>query len=113
QPIVAARIAASEERGDDAIALLEQAVAAEDTLADNEPADWFFPARHRLGAQLLLAGRAARAEQVYREDLRRQPKNGWALRGLAAALEAQGRTRDAIRTTHELAAVGPPPDIPR
>jgi tetratricopeptide (TPR) repeat protein len=111
QAIVAARIAASEERSDDAIALLEQAVAAEDKLAYNEPADWFFPARHLLGAQLLLAGRAAQAEQVYREDLRRHPRNGWALQGLAAALKGQGKTRDAIRTTHELAAVWQHADI--
>jgi tetratricopeptide (TPR) repeat protein len=111
QPIVAARIAASEERHAEAIALLEQAVAAEDKLAYNEPADWFFPARHLLGAQLLLAGRAAQAELVYREDLRRHPKNGWALQGLAAALKAQGRARDATRTTHELAAVWQHADI--
>jgi len=111
QPIVAARIAASEQHREDAIRLLEQAVAAEDKLAYNEPADWFFPVRHLLGAQLLLAGRAAPAEQVYREDLRRHPKNGWALQGLATALKAQGRTRDAIRTRHELAAVWQHADI--
>ena len=51
-PIVAARLAATERRDADAIALLEQAVAAEDQLAYDEPADWFFPARHLLGAQL-------------------------------------------------------------
>src|SRR5208283_3094389 len=43
-PIVAARVAATERRDADAIALLEQAVAAEDRLAYDEPADWFFPA---------------------------------------------------------------------
>ena len=111
QPIVAARIAESEERRADAITLLEQAVAAEDKLAYNEPADWFFPARHLLGAQLLLAGRARQAEQVYREDLRHNPRNGWALRGLAAALKAQGRAGDALRTTHELDAVWQHADI--
>ncbi|TLY85527.1 MAG: hypothetical protein E6K35_11795 [Gammaproteobacteria bacterium] len=104
QPIVAARIAASEERGEEALTLLAQAVAAEDRLSYNEPADWFFPARHLLGAQLLLAGQATRAEQVYREDLRRNPGNGWALRGLAAALTAQGRAADAARARHELDA---------
>ena len=102
QPIVAARIAATEGRGEDAIRLLEEAVAAEDRLAYNEPSDWFFPARHLLGAQLLLGGQAARAEQVYRDDLRRNPANGWSLEGLAAALKAQGRARDAARAAHEL-----------
>jgi len=111
QRIVAARIAASEQHREDALKLLEQAVAAEDKLAYNEPADWFFPARHLLGAQLLLAGRARQAEQVYREDLRRNPRNGWALRGLAAALKAQGRAGDAARTTRELDAVWQHADI--
>jgi 3-hydroxyacyl-CoA dehydrogenase len=104
QPIVAARIAASEERSADAITLLGQAVAAEDRLSYNEPADWFFPARHLLGAQLLLGGQATRAEQVYREDLRHNPGNGWALQGLAAALTAQGRAADAAHARHELHA---------
>ena len=58
EPVLAARIAATERRDAEAIALLRQAVAAEDALAYNEPADWFFPARQLLGAQLLLAGAA-------------------------------------------------------
>jgi tetratricopeptide (TPR) repeat protein len=90
-PVLAARIAATELRGGDAIRALEEAAAAEDQLAVGADARWFFPVRHLLGAQLLLAGRAADAERVYREDLRRHPDNGWALFGLAAALRAQGR----------------------
>ena len=104
EPIVAARIAATERRNDEALGLLRQAVAAQDVLAYNEPADWFFPARHLLGAQLLIAGRAAEAEHVYREDLERNPVNGWALYGLAAALRAQGRTRDAAQVARRFEA---------
>ena len=48
------------------------------------PPDWFFPARQLLGAQLLLAGQPAAAEAVYREDLKRNPDNGWSLYGLCA-----------------------------
>jgi cytochrome c-type biogenesis protein CcmH/NrfG len=44
---------------------------------------------------LLAAGRAGEAEQAYREDLVRYPNNGWSLRGLARALAAEGRTREA------------------
>ena len=104
EPIVAARIAATEQRNDEAVRLLRQAVAAQDELAYNEPADWFFPARHLLGAQLLIAGRAAEAEHVYREDLERNPANGWALYGLAAALRAQGRTHDAAQVSRAFEA---------
>jgi tetratricopeptide (TPR) repeat protein len=104
EPIVAARIAATEQRNDEALALLRQAVAAQDRLAYNEPADWFFPARHLLGAQLLIAGDAAEAERVYRDDLERNPANGWALYGLATAVRAQGRAQEAARITREFEA---------
>jgi tetratricopeptide (TPR) repeat protein len=104
EPIVAARIAATESHNDEALALLRQAVTAQDKLAYNEPADWFFPARHLLGAQLLIAGRAAEAEHIYREDLERNPANGWSLYGLAAALREQGKTRAAERATREFEA---------
>ncbi|MBV8496548.1 MAG: hypothetical protein JO361_07195, partial [Gammaproteobacteria bacterium] len=102
EPIVAARIAASSGRDGEAATLLEQAVAAEDRLAYDEPADWFFPARHLLGAELLIAGRAADAARVYREDLERNPRNGWALSGLAAALRAAGRSAEAAAVTRQL-----------
>jgi tetratricopeptide (TPR) repeat protein len=104
EPILAARIAATEQHNDEAIARLREAVAAQDKLAYNEPADWFFPARHLLGAQLLIARQPAEAERVYREDLKRNPANGWALYGLAAALRAQGKAAEAARVTHEFEA---------
>jgi tetratricopeptide (TPR) repeat protein len=70
---------------------LRKAVELEDNLLYSEPPDWPIPPRHNLGAVLLTAGRAAEAEQVYREDLQRHRNNGWALYGLAKSLEAQGK----------------------
>ena len=93
--VAAARIAGAEGHDDDALRLLGEAVKLEDALSYNEPADWFFPVRHLLGAALLSAGQAADAEQVYREDLQRHPANGWSLRGLAQALETEGRGDEA------------------
>jgi hypothetical protein len=90
-----ARIADAEERRADAIALLTEAAAKEDRLAYDEPSDWFFPVRHLLGAALLRAGTAREAEDVYREDLRRHPENGWALFGLAQSLSAQHKDTEA------------------
>ncbi|HYX74738.1 MAG TPA: hypothetical protein VE819_08660 [Steroidobacteraceae bacterium] len=101
EPILAARIAATEQRNDEALAQLRAAVAAQDKLSYNEPADWFFPARHLLGAQLLIAHRAAEAERVYRDDLQRNPGNGWALQGLATALRDQGKAADAARAARD------------
>src|SRR5258707_4056381 len=67
-PIVAARIAASEQRGARAIELLSEAVAAEDELPYNEASDWVLPAPHLLRAPLLLPERAAESPPRFRED---------------------------------------------
>jgi tetratricopeptide (TPR) repeat protein len=75
---------------DTAFSLLREAAAAEDALAYDEPPDWMMPVRHALGAALVQARRFEEAEQVYREDLRRFPDNGWSLFGLARALYARG-----------------------
>jgi tetratricopeptide (TPR) repeat protein len=93
--VAKARIATAQRNAAEAISILQQAVAAEDGLAYDEPADWFVPVRHVLGAELLKAGRPTDAEAVYREDLRRHPGNGWALYGLAQALAAQARKDEA------------------
>jgi len=78
-----------------AIAALQRAVQFEDALNYNEPSDWYFPARHALGAVLLAAGRPVEAEVVYAQDLVHYPENGWSLFGLAQSLTAQNRTDDA------------------
>ena len=44
-----------------------------------EPPFSYMPMRHGLGAALLAKGDAAAAEEVYREDLKRNPSNGWSL----------------------------------
>jgi tetratricopeptide (TPR) repeat protein len=90
-----ARIAEIEGQTLVAIGLWRQAVAAQDRLVYAEPADWFYPLRHFLGAALLDAQMFPEAEQVYREDLRRNPGNGWAIYGLTQTLRAEGRTADA------------------
>ena len=84
-------------RGDLAAALtaFRAAIAKEDALRYDEPPNWLLPVRHQLGAALLAAGKPIEAEQVYREDLRKNPHNGWSLYGLSQSLEAQGRTAQA------------------
>lgn len=80
---------------DGAVSHLRAAVAIEDTLQYIEPPDWVQPVRHALGAILLESGRAGEAAEVYREDLRRLPENGWSLFGLARCEEAMGNAAES------------------
>jgi tetratricopeptide (TPR) repeat protein len=93
--VLAGEIAAK--GGDPATAerLLRAAVAEQDTHWFTEPPPWYFPVRQALGAVLLQGGRPAEAEKVYREDLARNPGNGWSLFGLAQSLRGQGKTAEA------------------
>jgi tetratricopeptide (TPR) repeat protein len=85
------------ERGDHAaaIAQLREAAAIEDAIPYDEPPGWHAPVRQTLGVALLAAGKPAEAEAAYREELARNPDNGWSLFGLAASLRAQGKAADA------------------
>ena len=87
--VLAGELAAANMDYAGAVKALDAAVALEDGNVYYEPPLWHQPARHTLGAILLKAGKAARAEEAYREDLRRNPGNGWALYGLSRALKAQ------------------------
>ena len=93
-------------RGGDALTAVKaftKAAALEDRLAYMEPPTWYYPVRQSLGKALLAAGKAREAEDAYRSDLQRFPENGWSLRGLANALTAQGRTREAAEVERRFA----------
>jgi tetratricopeptide (TPR) repeat protein len=74
---------------------LENAVAAQDAIPYMEPAYWPISTRPALGAALLQSGDAVKAEQVFREDLKHWPRNGWGLLGLEKSLRAQGKEQQA------------------
>jgi tetratricopeptide (TPR) repeat protein len=93
--VLGAKIALAKKDKEGAIALLQSAVAAQDTLKYAEPEDWFFPVRESLGAALLMNGDNAGAERVFREDLDHHPRNPRSLFGLQQALKAQGKEYDA------------------
>ena len=93
--VLAGEIAARGGDADTAVKHLAEAVRIQDGHWFTEPPPWYFPVRQSLGAALLQAGRAAEAEAVYREDLRRNPENGWSLFGLAQSLRAQNKTVEA------------------
>jgi len=95
EAILAAKIALIKNQPEIAIEQLHQAVTIQDALKYDEPPDWFFPVRESLGAALMLNGDATRAEQVFREDLARNPRNPRSLFGLHETLVKQGRDYDA------------------
>jgi Flp pilus assembly protein TadD len=93
--VLGAKITLGKKDNAGAIALLQNAVAVQDTLKYSEPEDWFFPVRESLGAALLMNGDNAGAEKVFREDLDHHPRNPRSLFGLQQALKAQGKEYDA------------------
>ena len=80
-------------RTDDAIRLWTNAVAAADKVPYDEPPVFFYPVRESLGAALLLSGKAADAERVFREDLARHPRNARSLFGLQESLDQTRQER--------------------
>lgn len=96
---------------EEALAELAAASQIEDRLRYSEPPDWIHPVRHVWGAILLAEGRAAEAEAVYRQDLARQPNNGWSLYGLAQSLVQQNRREEAQRIQKQFEAVWRDADV--
>jgi len=93
--VLGAKIAAIKKDNTEAVAMLREAVAIQDSLKYGEPPDWFFPVRESLGAALLMTGDAASAEKVFRADLDRNPRNPRSLFGLHETLIRQKREYDA------------------
>ena len=90
-----ARIAGAKKDRKAAVAAWQQAVEAQDALTYSEPPDWYYPVRESLGAALFVDGQKAEAENVFREELERNPRNPRALFGLWETLKAQKKTADA------------------
>ncbi|MGI8958961.1 MAG: tetratricopeptide repeat protein [Bryobacteraceae bacterium] len=93
-----------------AIELWKKAVEAQDALIYDEPPPWYYPVRESWGAALLGNGQAAEAEAVFREDLKRNKRNGRSLFGLMESLKFQDKTSDAewVRKEFETAWKGGP-----
>jgi cytochrome c-type biogenesis protein CcmH/NrfG len=79
----------------------------------SEPPSWFYPVRESLGAALFLSGRITEAEQAFREDLERNPRNPRSLFGLLESLRALGKSHDAefVQTEFRAAWKGDPSDL--
>lgn len=88
-----------EDKLEEGIAELREAIKLEDALKYDEPPAWIIPVRHSLGAVLMNSRRYAEAEQVYRDDLARLRDNGWSLYGLAESLRLQHKNAAEAKLT--------------
>ncbi|SFS55015.1 hypothetical protein SAMN04487906_0809 [Zhouia amylolytica] len=103
EKVLEAELLASEEKYDESIALLKEAVAIEDALNYQEPPDWFFSVRHHLGAVQIEAGAYEDAIATYEEDLKVLPRNGWAQQGMKLAYEKMNN-KDKVSELEKLLA---------
>ncbi len=99
--VLDARIAGAGSDRAAAIAAWRTAVDRQDALSYDEPPAWYAPVRESLGAALFSDGQYADAEQIFRADLARNPRNGRSLFGLVKTLEARGETAAAATARSE------------
>jgi tetratricopeptide (TPR) repeat protein len=110
-PLLAGEIEYRKGNLDAGFALLREAASRDSDLAYNEPWGWMVPAAHALGALLLESGRVEEAEEVYRDDLKRHPNNGWSLHGLAECRRRSGDASGAESVDEMFAAAWSRADI--
>jgi tetratricopeptide (TPR) repeat protein len=89
----------------EAVADFRNAAAIERNRPYTKPPYRHRPVIHILGAALIQDHRPAEAEAVYRESLKTYRIDGWALFGLAQALDAQSKREEAaqVRKTFDQA----------
>ena len=95
-------IAMAENNTTEAVIQFSKAVAVQDKLPYTEPPFWYYPTRLSLGKALLKSGNASEAESVFKENLQRYPRNGWAMYGLIDALKAQNKDTSKIQQRFDI-----------
>jgi tetratricopeptide (TPR) repeat protein len=93
--VIDARLGAAKGMKEYAVEQMQLAVDAQDKLNYTEPAVWYYPVRESLGAALLAAGKPEAAAQVFRADLKQNPRNPRSLFGLMEALLMEKKDVDA------------------
>ena len=99
--VAAAKLDSGKGDTETAIKHWRAAAEAQDKLNYTEPPDWYYPVRESLGAALLGSGQAKQAEEVFRDDLRRNPRNPRSLFGLEESLAAQHLDNEWVRREFE------------
>jgi tetratricopeptide (TPR) repeat protein len=93
--VLSGEMAAAQGQYAKAVGLLEKGVEYEENLVYSEPPAWHIPVRHNLGAVLIQAGQAKKAQEVYEADLAINRENGWSLFGLYQSYLMQGNMEEA------------------
>ena len=101
QDVLDARIAEAMHNYKNALEFFNKGVSDEDSLAYDEPPQWFHPVRESLGGFLLRSGNYAEAEKVFRADLERNRHSGRSLFGLMESLKAQKKSQAAATVQQE------------
>jgi tetratricopeptide (TPR) repeat protein len=81
-----------------------RAVKLESKIQYDEPPAWFYPVRQSLAAALLRNGQAKEAESVFRESIKKHPRDGRLLFGLWQSLMAQNRDNEAALVEQQFTA---------
>lgn len=95
EDVLAARIAEAKHDYQKALDNFFKGIKDEDSLAYDEPPQWFHPVRESLGGFLLRTGNYVDASGLFRADLERNKHSGRSLFGLMESLKAQKKTSEA------------------
>jgi tetratricopeptide (TPR) repeat protein len=102
QLILKGAIAEEQNQLPKAIGLYKEAAEKESLMLYNEPKDWLLPVNQYLGNALIKAKQFAEAEKVFKEDLKVNPNNGWALTGLQTSLQKLNKKGEATVVRQKL-----------
>ncbi|WP_436716175.1 tetratricopeptide repeat protein [Roseiconus lacunae] len=111
EAMVAGEIAYRKGNFDEAFRQLRNAVKLDDAMNYDEPWGWMQPARHALGALLIEQRHYEQAEQVFRADLKKHPRNPWSLNGLAECLMELGRNDEATTIRNQFLSAAKQADV--
>jgi len=99
--VLGARIAEARHDYQKALDLFFKGIKDEDSLAYDEPPQWFHPVRELFGGYLLRRGNYVDAEGIFRNDLERNKHSGRSLFGLMESLKAQKKSEAAAAAQKE------------
>jgi tetratricopeptide (TPR) repeat protein len=99
--VLGARVAEARHDYQKALDLFFKGIKDEDSLAYDEPPQWFHPVRELFGGYLLRRGNYVDAEGIFRNDLERNKHSGRSLFGLMESLKAQKKSEAAAAAQKE------------